>query len=119
MPFLFILLADWFLVLVKTDPDIWGRTLAFGDEKLAMAVADNRQLVSETTEWSLNKCARVIKRFYLISGMLINWLKIVAICSPAPELHLLGELHHVRILQLGEVQKYLGADVGRGWASDI
>lgn len=42
--------------------------------------------------------------------MIINWSKTIAICSPAPCMQLLGMLTHVRVLQLGEVHKYLGAD---------
>lgn len=73
-------------------------------------MADDGQVVSVTTEISLNGCVWVIKVFCSVSGMVINWAKTVAICSPSPCLQLPGDLNHIRFLQLGEAHKYLGVE---------
>lgn len=42
--------------------------------------------------------------------MVINWLKIIVICSMIFCLKFAGLLGYVRVLQIGEVYKYLGVD---------
>lgn len=109
-PYLFVLVADLFILLVKTHPEIKGLTMPTGEELKALAVADDSQVVSVTTAVSLNACLWVIRVFCLLSGLVINWAKTVAICSPVPCVQLPGDLNFVRVLQLGVIQKYLGVE---------
>lgn len=109
-PYLFVLVADLFLLLVKRHPDIKGLQLPMGGELKALAVADDSQIVTVTTIVVLNACAVVIIVFCQISGMKINWSKTVAICSPSVIDKLPGDLLHVRVLQEGETHMYLGVD---------
>lgn len=109
-PYLFVLAADLFILLVKANRDIKRLELPSGMELKALAVANDSQIVSIITVVSLNGCAWVITVFCQISGMVINWNKTVAICSPAPIPKLPGLLEHVCVLQLGETQKYLGVE---------
>lgn len=109
-PYLFVLAADFFLLLVKSNTNIKGLLPPTGQELRALAVADDSQVISVTTLISLNACSWVIQIFCTISGMRINWSKTVAICSPQPCLTLPGDLHHVRVLQVGETHRYLGVE---------
>lgn len=81
--------------MIKSHPDIQGLRLRTGAELHALAVADDSQVVSITTVVLLNGCAWVIKIFCRLSGMVINWNKTIAICSPGPRVSLPGDLNHV------------------------
>lgn len=80
-PYLFVLVADLFILMIKSCKEIKGLELPGGDELKALAVADDSQVVSITTLISLNACAVVIRVFCSISGMVINWSKTVAIAA--------------------------------------
>lgn len=110
VPYLFVLAADLFLLMMKAHPDIKGLELPGDRELKAMAVADDSQVVFATTAKSLDAYAMVIRIFCLFSGMLVNWLKTIAICCPTAGITLQGLLSHVRSLQLGEAHKYLRVD---------
>lgn len=61
-----------------------------------------------TTAASLDACVDVIDEYDDVSGTEINWEKTLATCSPTPPATLPGRLAHVRVLQIGEVEKYIG-----------
>lgn len=105
-PYLFVLVADLFILMVKTSKEIRGLTLPSGAELRAVAVADDNQVISIRTVVSLNACAIVIRVFCLIFGMKVNWAKAIAICSPTLVDCLPRRLGHVRVLQLGKSHKY-------------
>lgn len=73
-------------------------------------MADDSQLVSDTTIISLNACVVVIITFCLLSGMKVNWAKTIAICCLLPGIRLPGELQHVWVLAEGETHRYMGVE---------
>lgn len=85
----------------------------------AMLFSDDSHMISVTTASSLDACADVIEEYDEVSGLAISWRKTHATCSPLPPLQLPGRLSHVRVLQIGEIEKYLGAMhslSGEDWA---
>lgn len=74
----------------------------------AMLFADDSHLVPVTTASSLDGRANVIDKYDDVSGMAINWEKTHATCSPTPPSALPGRLSFVRVLKIGEVEKYIG-----------
>lgn len=105
VPYIFVLLADLVIIMVKEEPDIVGMTLPNKEMLKAMTFADDNQLVSILTALSLNAYNRVIMLFCAVSGLMINWKKTVAICCPKPLPCLPGDLNFVRILPEGEAQR--------------
>lgn len=108
--YLFVLVVDLFLLLVKRYSDIKGLQLSMGGEFKALAVADDSQIVTVIIIVVLNVCAVVIIVFCQISGMKINWSKTVVICSLSVIDKFFGDLFYVRVLQEGEIYMYFGVD---------
>lgn len=103
-------MADFFILLVKSNLQIQSLRLPTRQELKALAIVDDSQIISITAVVSINACLWVIKIFCVILGMKINWDKTVAICSPCLCPRLLGDLQNVWMLQIGETHPYLGVE---------
>lgn len=103
-PYLFVLMADIFVMLIQWARDIIGLELPGGMMLKAMLFAEDSHLISITTTSSLDACA-VIDEYDEVSGMTIDWEKTHATCSPI--------LAFVRVLHIGEIEKYLGCCMGQ------